>query len=87
MLTGVPIAPGVPGESISVTCYSGYRRNEKPVKFIYRDQEFEVKQILNSSVEEALPERTRFYRYRVVCESGKEFSLFYNPQEEKWTIS
>ncbi len=73
-------------EEISVTCYSGFRINEKPVKFIYRGRDFSIKKILDSAVTESLEDRCRRYSFRVLCETGEKVTLFFDPGEDRWFL-
>jgi hypothetical protein len=73
-------------EEISVTCYSGFRINERPVKFKYRGKDFSIKKILDSSVTESLENRTRKYYYHVLCETGEQLRISFDPGEDRWFL-
>jgi len=73
-------------EEIAVTCYSGFRINEKPVKFKYGGRDFSIKKILNSAVAESLESRTRKYCFHVLCESGEQFRIFFDPGKDRWFL-
>jgi hypothetical protein len=73
-------------EEISVTCYSGFRINERPVKFKYGGKDFSIKKILDSSVTESLEDRTRKYYFHVLCETGEQLRIFFDPGEDRWFL-
>jgi hypothetical protein len=73
-------------EVISVTCYSGFRLNERPVKFIYRGKEIMIKKILDSAVRESLENRTRQYYFTVTCETDETFTLYYDTGTDCWFL-
>jgi hypothetical protein len=73
-------------EEIAVTCYSGFRIDEKPVKFKYRGRDFSIEKILDSAVTESLEDRHRRYFFRVLCETGDKVSLFFDPGEDRWFL-
>jgi hypothetical protein len=73
-------------EEISVICYSGFRINERPAKFKYRGKDFSIKKILDSSVTESLENRTRKYYYHVLCETGEQLKIFFDPKEDRWFL-
>lgn len=71
---------------IDVVCYSGYRANERPVKFTFQNKEFEVKKILDRSIDEPIPEVERIYRFKVLCMDNKTYSLIYIGNRDEWFI-
>lgn len=71
---------------IDVTCYAGYRGNERPVKFTFQNNEFHIKKILDRSVRESLTERDRIYRFKVLCTDDKTYSILYNPGMDQWFV-
>lgn len=73
-------------EEIAVTCYSGFRINERPVKFKYAGKDFLIKKILESSVTESLENRTRKYCFHVLCETGEQFRIVFDPGKDRWFL-
>ncbi len=71
---------------IDVTCYAGYRGNERPVKFTYQYNEFHIKKILDRSVRESPANRERICRFKVLCTDDKTYSIFYNFDQDQWFI-
>ncbi len=73
-------------EKIDVVCYSGYRANERPLKFTFQNKKFQIEKILNRSIEEPLTERERLYRFQVRCTDNKIYSILYNSHLDEWYI-
>ena len=71
---------------IDVVCYSGYRADERPLKFTHKNKKFQIKKILNRSIEEPLAERERLYRFQVRCTDNKTYSLFYHSDLDEWYL-
>ena len=57
---------------IDVTCYAGYRGNERPVKFTFQNNEFHIKKILDRSVRESPTNRERVYRFKDIDSTNRE---------------
>jgi hypothetical protein len=65
---------------IDVSCYSGYRANERPVTFIVRGRKLEVKEILD-----------RWYGlnhsyFKVLGNDQKVYLIKYDQDEDLWTL-
>lgn len=73
-------------EPIDVVCYAGYRAEEKPLSFTFQDREFNIKKILDRSIEESFANRDTVYRFRVMCITSEIFSLLFIPQEDQWFL-
>ena len=71
-------------QEIEVTCYSGYRANETPLSFRYRDKEYHVEKVLERRVEESTQNRERIHYFRVLCRNREIFSIYYNAAEDRW---
>jgi hypothetical protein len=71
---------------IEVVCYAGYRAGEKPLTFTYKNREFNIKKILDRSVEESFADRDTVYRFRVLCADGETFSLLFDPRADQWFL-
>jgi hypothetical protein len=71
---------------IDVVCYSGYRANERPLKFTYQNNEFKIKKILDRSMDETLSDGERVYRFKVLCTDNKTYSLIYNCDMDLWFL-
>jgi hypothetical protein len=73
-------------EPVEVVCYAGYRGEEKPLRFTYKNREFKIEKIPHRSLEESFAGRDRVYRFRVVCTGGETFSLLFDPREDRWFL-
>lgn len=62
-------------QKIDVICYAGYRADERPVSFIYRDKELKIEKIMDRSIEESVTDGERTYRFRVLCADSREYRL------------
>jgi hypothetical protein len=71
---------------IDVVCYSGYRVDERPLKFTFKNKKFQIKKILNRSIEEPIAEQERLYRFQVKCTDNKTYSLLYNSDLDEWFL-
>lgn len=67
--------------NIAVSCYSGYKANERPFAFAFHGQKFEVERILR-----------RWYNpkgeswFVVATTSGRRFRLAYCPARDIWIL-
>jgi len=75
-------------EQISVECYSGYKVNERPVAFTFRDRRWEIEEIVDrwyeGTREAGLPALDYF---KVRVREGKTFLLCYNALFDAWSIA
>lgn len=73
-------------KKIDVTCYSGYRLNEKPTKFNYKGNEYHIEKILNRSVEESINGEDRRLIFLIRCQDNKIFSIYYDTRQDQWYL-
>jgi hypothetical protein len=74
-------------ETISVECYSGYKANERPVAFIFRDRRREVAEILDRWYEGGTrPGRPEVNYFKVKTTDGEVFLLRYLSLFDAWTV-
>lgn len=73
-------------EEIKVSCYEGYRANETPRCFLWRNQPFIIQEIIETSLAEDLSSK-RIFGYDVVTSTGEKFRIFFEPDTQKWYIS
>jgi hypothetical protein len=64
-----------------VQCYSGYRYDQRPYRFTWQDQMFEVEAVLR---QENTPQGRRFL---VRTDHGDLFALEYNQDTDQWQIN
>ena len=74
-------------EPIKVKCYSGYKSNQRPVSFIYKNREYKIEEIvyqgcIRSPLEGALSRR----EFRVSLKGGELRTLIFDEATEEWYI-
>ncbi len=74
-------------EEIDVSAYSGYKLYEKPLKFIYKNEEFTIDKILSRSTKDSFLNHKTQYWFKVLCKNKKIFTIFYDINQDKWFIS
>ncbi len=75
-------------EQITVECYSGYKVNERPVTFIYRDRRWRITEIIDRWYEGGTePGRPALDYFKVRTEEGEIFLLRYNSLFDAWSVS
>ncbi|MGH9574293.1 MAG: hypothetical protein ACRD40_12280 [Candidatus Acidiferrales bacterium] len=65
---------------IYVDCYSGYRADERPLRFAIRDHLFEVRAVDDQWYS---PDATYF---RVLAEDGNYYVLRHDGAQDLWTL-
>lgn len=68
---------------IKVSSYSGYKANERPLKFDYKGKTYNVKEILSSSLEESTSGELR-RRFTVKTECDAVFNIHYDERDKLW---
>jgi hypothetical protein len=68
------------GIIIQVTCYAGYRGNERPVRFSIGEKEYEVKEIVD-----------RWYGpdysyFKVRADDGNSYIIKYDEAADEWEL-
>ena len=66
---------------VSVKSYSGYKANEKPRSFTFKDKEYQVKEILDSWFG---PDYTYF---KLKADDENIYILKYNEKRDEWKLS
>lgn len=72
-------------EEIKVSCYEGYRAEEKPRCFMWRNQPFIIQEISEMKLMEDLTSKSEML-YDIVTSSGEFFSICYDLSKHKWYI-
>ncbi len=67
-------------KTIQVSCYSGYKANERPMQFTFRGRTLMVREIID-----------RWYGinhsyFKVLADDSKIYLLRYDPDDELWTL-
>jgi hypothetical protein len=74
-------------ETIQVESYSGYRVNERPAVFTFREHRWEVREIIDrwygGSIDASRPE-IRYFKVRTI--EGRIFLLRYLSLFDSWSI-
>lgn len=74
-------------EKIQVECHSGYKANERPVAFTYRNERLEIRDIIDRWYEGGLDARRPEIDYfKVRTADGKIHLLRYLSAFDSWTI-
>ena len=73
-------------KKISVQTYSGYRLDERPIRFFSGKRMHEIQEVLNRTEEEILPTSERIFHFRVRCKNGKIYSLMHSPDRNQWYL-
>ena len=77
----------MPYETVSVESYSGYRADERPLAFTFREQRFEVAAIVDRWYEGGLqPGRPQVNYFKVKSVEGHLFLLRYVSLFDAWSI-
>ena len=71
-------------EKIEVIAYSGYRGEETPRTMIFRDKKIEIKDILETWIEEGIGDRERKRFFRVKGKDGFEHKIYYREGSMEW---
>ncbi|MCX5895005.1 MAG: cytoplasmic protein [Proteobacteria bacterium] len=74
-------------EIIDVSCYSGYKLNEKPLSFRLRGTEYRIIEVIDRWYEGNASSAMQCINYfRVRTEDGMEYIIRYNELFDKWTL-
>jgi hypothetical protein len=71
-------------EKIELIAYSGYRGEETPRTMIFRDKKIEIKDILETWIEEGIGDRERKRFFRVKGKDGFEHKIYYSEGSMAW---
>lgn len=74
-------------EEIAVECYAGYKGEETPRAFIYRNRRFEGLEVLDRWYEGGMDPAGLAHNYfKVKTPDGENFLLRYTPRFQTWTL-
>ena len=74
-------------EAIQVECYSGYRANERPAAFTFRERRREVREIVDRWYEGGIDaSRPEISYFKVRTTEGQIFLLRYLSLFDSWSI-
>ena len=74
-------------EQVQVECYSGYKANERPIAFTFRDQRREILEILDRWYEGGMEPNAAVVNYfKIKADEGSVFLLRYATHLDEWGI-
>ena len=71
--------------AIHVSTYSGYKADERPLKFVFKGKAHTIKEIINQTYEDISGKGLR-KRYTIKTDEGLTFKLFYEENQEQWFL-
>lgn len=74
-------------EDIDVSTYSGFKPDERPVSFIWREQTYKIQEIIDRWYEGGLKtgDPTLSY-FKVRADNGRDYLIRYNSFFDGWAI-
>jgi hypothetical protein len=74
-------------ELIEVECYAGYKAEETPRAFIYRDKRYEILEIIDRWYEGGVKTGSqKLDYYKVKADDGRQYMIRYNSLFDKWAL-
>ncbi len=70
---------------IRVLTYSGYKADERPLRFEHKGKEHTVREIINQTREEIVGKGLQ-NKFTVRTEEGKIFTLFHEEIKDQWFL-
>jgi hypothetical protein len=70
---------------IRVHTYSGYKADERPIRFEHEGEEHMICKIINQTFEESVGNGLR-KKFTVRTEEGKIFTLFHEEIKDQWFL-
>ena len=74
----------MPKEKVEVIAYSGYRGEESPRAFKWRETKIGVAEIRRKWVEEGIGDRDTKRGFEVMGTDGVAYRLIYDEQKQEW---
>ncbi len=71
--------------NIQVSTYSGYKADERPLRFVFKGKAHTIKEITKQTYEEISGKGLR-KRYTIKTDEGLTFNLFYNENQDRWFL-
>ena len=68
---------------IQVSTYSGYKADERPLEFTFKEKRHKIKEIISQAYEEISGKGLR-KRYTIKTDEGLTFKLFYDENQDRW---
>ncbi len=70
---------------IQVSTYSGYKADERPLRFVFKGETHTIKEIINQTYEE-IPGKGLRRVYDIKTDEGLTFKLFYEENQDRWFL-
>ena len=70
---------------IRVSTYSGYKADERPLEFTFKEKRHKIKEIISQAYEEISGKGLR-KRYTIKTDEGLAFKLFYDENQDRWFL-
>ena len=65
---------------LKVSCYSGYKANEKPISFEFNEDRRVIKEVINQW------RSPDFAYFKVLADNGKAYLLRHDLREDTWAL-
>ncbi len=73
-------------KKIKVIEYSGYKVNEKPKQFFYKNRRYIISEIIETYYEKIIEENQNYKVFKIKTKNGEIFTLFYLLHKAEWFI-
>jgi hypothetical protein len=74
-------------ELIQVECYSGYKGNETPRAFTWKEKRYRIVEIRDRWYDGGISSRSvKLDYYKVLADDGREYILRYHALFDKWAL-
>ncbi len=70
---------------IHVSTYSGYKADERPFEFTFKEKRHKINEIISQAYEEISGKGLR-KRYTIKTDEGLTFNLFYDENQDRWFL-
>ena len=70
---------------IHVSTYSGYKADERPLEFTFKEKRHKIKEILSQAYEEISGKGLK-RRYTIKTDEGLAFKLLYDENQDQWFL-
>lgn len=70
---------------IHVSTYSGYKADERPLEFTFKEKRHKIKEIISQAYEE-IPGKGLKRRHTIKTDEGLTFKLFYEENQDRWFL-
>ena len=70
---------------VQVSTYSGYKADERPIKFVFKGKTHKIKETISQTYEE-IPGKWLRRLYDIKTDEGLTFKLFYDENQDRWFL-